>query len=316
MLIQFTFTPPDDLQQQLINSYPDITFRFQKSITADDPYLPEAKILVTYGEDLEDVHIQNAKRLEWVMVMSAGLERMPFKALLKKDIQVTNARGIHKIPMAEYTLGRILEVEKKMRELRELEKKHIWDRNHQFGELYGKTMVVIGAGAIGREVARLAKAFGMSVAGINRDGRPAEHFDRTAGMQKLMDEIPSGDYIVSVLPSTEETKHFLTEQHFNAMKESAIFINIGRGDAVEEKVLLGALRNGSIRHAVLDVFHEEPLPAEHPYWEMDTVTISPHISSISQNYLPRCFEIFEYNLQRFLKGKKDFKNEIDLERGY
>ncbi|PLT31855.1 D-2-hydroxyacid dehydrogenase [Peribacillus deserti] len=316
MLIQFTFTPPDHLQEQLQKKYPEVTFHFQKALEADELIMPQCEILVTYGEDLNDSHIVHADNLRWIMVVSAGLEKMPLAAIKERDILVTNARGIHKIPMAEYTIGRILEVEKKMRELREQEKEHRWNRNYEFGELYGKTMLIIGAGAIGTEIARLANAFGMHTIGVNKSGKVVDYIDKVYKMDHLLSVLGEGDYIVSILPSTVETRNLLTEDHFRRMKSSSIFINIGRGDLVKESVLLKALNHSQISHAILDVFHEEPLPVDHPYWDMDNVTISPHISSISKNYLPKAMEIFESNLDTYLRRTDGFQNLIDLERGY
>ncbi|MBM7693590.1 phosphoglycerate dehydrogenase-like enzyme [Peribacillus deserti] len=316
MLIQFTFMPPEHLQQEMTAKFSELTFHFQNGLKVNDPLLSQCEILVTYGEDLQDSHILNGTNLRWIMVVSAGLEKMPLNVIKEKNIRVTNARGIHKIPMAEYTIGRILEVEKKMRELREQEKEHKWDRNLSYGELTGKTILINGAGAIGSEIGRLAKAFGMHTIGVNRSGKNADHIDKLYKIGDLLSIIDQGDYIVSVLPSTAETRHLLTDEHFGRMKSSGVFINIGRGDLVEEKTLLHALKSGQIAHAVLDVFHEEPLPANHPYWDMANVTVSPHISSISKNYLPRAFAIFVNNLEEYLKGSNEFINLIDLERGY
>jgi len=128
--------------------------------------------------------------------------------------------------------------------------------------------------------------------------------------------LPKADFIVSVLPSTKETKHFLEKNHFDLMKNSSVFINIGRGDLIQEDVLMAALQEGKIAHAYLDVFYTEPLAEDHPFWRMENVTVTPHISSLTKNYMPRSFEIFKQNLHTYIKKDADFINVIDMDRGY
>ncbi|MGE6379297.1 D-2-hydroxyacid dehydrogenase [Peribacillus muralis] len=314
MLLFSTIIPDESIQTRMKYVFPDLTFVYQAGWT-DGP-LSEAEVFITYGEDLTEEIIEKAKNLKWIMVMSAGMELLPFKAIEKRGIMVTNARGIHKIPMAEYTIGMILQYEKKLKLLMKNEREERWDRKIEVGELNGKTMLVIGTGAIGGEVARLGKAFRMTTLGVNRSGKPVEYIDHIYTLECLLEVMPNADYIVSVLPSTDETMHLLHEEHFKAMKESAVFINIGRGDLVKEEVLLNALESGELAHAILDVFDPEPLRKGHPFWRMENVTVTPHLSSKSGEYLPRTFAIFENNMLEYLKAGKEFINVIDLSRGY
>lgn len=306
--------PAEDIQNELKREFPQVSFHFKKGIERE--LLSDAEIFITYGEDLTAELIEEAKQLKWIMVMSAGMEKMPFAACKKQGILVTNARGIHKIPMAEFTIGMMLQHVKQLTTLWENEKNAIWERKLPMGELFGKTVLVLGSGAIGGEVARLAKAFNMETLGMNRSGLNTEWVDRMFGMQNVEQALPEADFIVSVLPSTSETRNFLKPSHFALMKQSAAFINIGRGDIVEEKVLLDALVNHEIAHAYLDVFYTEPLAENHPFWTMENVTVTPHISSLTKNYLPRSFEIFKENLRTYMKKEKSYINLIDLNRGY
>ena len=152
MLILSTIIPNEDIQKKMNRAFPDLTFLYQETWTAEK--LQEAEILITYGEDLTDEIIERAVNVKWIMVMSAGLELMPMTSIEKSGIMVTNARGIHKIPMAEYTMGMLLQYEKKLKQLIENEADEIWDRKIEVGELNGKTMLILGTGAIGGEVAR------------------------------------------------------------------------------------------------------------------------------------------------------------------
>ncbi|MGG4264432.1 D-2-hydroxyacid dehydrogenase [Peribacillus simplex] len=314
MLILSTIIPNEGIQTKMKDAFPELNFIYQEGWM--DERLNEAEILITYGEDLTEKIIGKAANLKWIMVMSAGMELMPFKAIEERGIMVTNARGIHKIPMAEYTIGMLLQYEKKLKLLLKNEREEIWDRKIEVGELNGKTMLVLGAGAIGGEVARLGKAFRMTTLGVNRSGKPVESIDRLYTLDNLLEAIPGADYIVSVLPSTDETKDLLQKEHYKAMKESAVFVNIGRGDLIDEGVLIEALEAGELAHAILDVFDPEPLEKGHPFWRMENVTVTPHLSSKSGEYLPRTFAIFEKNMREYLKGGKDFINVIDLSRGY
>ncbi|SET70639.1 Phosphoglycerate dehydrogenase [Salinibacillus kushneri] len=304
------------IQDRLLHSYPSLTFRFCDDIKEAEAYLPQAEVLITYGEDLTDNHIDKAENLKWIMVISAGVDKMPFGTIREKSILVTNVRGIHGIPMSEYAISMLLQVSRQAKILYNNEQKHHWDRTVYMTEMYGQTMLVVGTGAIGQEVARLAKAFQMKTIGLSRSGRPAKYFDDTGQIDQLLEKLPEADYIVSVLPSTDDTKHIYQESHFQAMKDQAIFLNMGRGDAVDEKALIKALNQNEIRHAVLDVFEQEPLPEDHPFWDMENVTVTPHISGISRYYQPRAFEIFEANLEKYLNNQTDFINIIDPERGY
>ncbi|MGE7186036.1 D-2-hydroxyacid dehydrogenase [Peribacillus sp. NPDC006672] len=314
MLILSTIIPNEGIQTKMKDAFPELNFIYQEEWK--DERLSEAEILITYGEDLTEKTIGKAANLKWIMVMSAGMELMPFKAIEERGILVTNARGIHKIPMAEYTIGMLLQYEKKLKLLMKNEREEMWDRKIEVGELNSKTMLVLGAGAIGGEVARLGKAFGMTTLGVNRSGKPVESIDRLYTLDNLLEAIPGADYIVSVLPSTDETKKLLQKEHFKAMKESAVFVNIGRGDLIDEEVLTEALEAGELAHAILDVFDPEPLEKEHHFWRMENVTVTPHLSSKSGEYLPRTFAIFEKNMREYLKAGKDFINVIDLSRGY
>ncbi|ESU32363.1 hypothetical protein G3A_11645 [Bacillus sp. 17376] len=314
MKIYSSILPAETLQEDVKKEFPQVSFEFHKGIK-EELFL-HAEIFLTYGEDLTEELIFKADKLKWIMVMSAGLDRMPFEACKKRGILVTNVRGIHKIPMAEFTIGMMLQHVKQMRSLWTNEQAKAWERKLPMGELYGKTLLILGIGTIGGEVARLAKAFNMKTIGVNRSGREAEWADEIFTMDNYREAMPEADFIVSVMPSTNETRHFLDASDFEIMKDTAVFINIGRGDLVKDDVLTAALQEKKIAHAYLDVFYEEPLIESHPFWTMENVTVTPHISSLTKNYLTRSFEIFKHNLHTYNKNSSDYLNVIDMDRGY
>ncbi len=316
MKVVSTFQPKEEFVTDLKESFPMVDFHFFKNVLEAEADLPHAEIIVTMGEDLTEQHIDSCKELKWIMVTSAGLEKMPFEAIRKKDILVTNAKGIHKVPMAEFTFGLMLQHAKQLQAVSKQEEEGIWNRRLPTSELFSSTLLILGAGAIGSEIARLAKAFHMNVYGVNSDGHPVKDFDKMYSLNTFEEQLPYADYIVAVLPSTEKTKYILRLEHFNQMKDTAVFINIGRGDLVKESVLFDAVSSNAIGHIYLDVFENEPLPKNHPFWQEKSITITPHLSSITKNYLPRAFTIFKNNLTSYLNNNEDFINVINAERGY
>ncbi|HLR51496.1 MAG TPA: D-2-hydroxyacid dehydrogenase [Candidatus Avamphibacillus sp.] len=316
MAILFSLKISDEDKKELKANYRQQEFIFCENMDEAKEHISKAEVIVTYGNDLNETLVEQATRLNWVCVLSAGVDGLPFEALNKKDILVTNVRGIHKVPMSEYAISMLMQVYRREKILMEKERNHEWYRSSRPLEISGKTMLIAGTGAIGREVARLAKAFHMKTIGVSRSGRELEYFDENVTTDKIKFRLPEADFIVSVLPSTKETKHFYTYDFFEMMKDSAIFLNMGRGDAVESDVIVKAIKEKEIMHAVLDVFEEEPLPENHPLWNLENVTITPHISGISPNYLPRALEILKENLDIYTKGRSDFINKIDISRGY
>lgn len=307
---------PEEIKHRLAEKFSDVDFTFCHGMEEAEPYLDQADIFLTYGEDLTPKHLKKAERLKWIMVLSAGMDRMPFEEIRARGIIVTNVRGIHAKPMAEYAISMLLQVSRQAKVLIEQEKTHEWNRKPLMTEIGEQTMVVLGTGAIAQEVARLAKAFHMKTIGVSKTGKDKPHFDETYKTAQLMEVVSRGDFIVSVLPSTEETVHLLNDDHFEQMADHAIFLNMGRGDLVSTEVLLRSVREERIAHAVLDVFEQEPLPPHHPLWDERRVTITPHLSGISPHYVPRAFDIFEGNLRAYVTGEGELLNIIDLKRGY
>lgn len=283
---------PGYLKEELVNEFPDLDFNFDNRINDVLNEVKEAEVILTYGEDLTaDINQQN--------------------------ILVTNSKGVHKIPMAEYTISMMLQISRESQQLHENQQERKWDRRVKMHELHGKTIFILGAGAIGTEIARLAKAFGMKTEGMNRSGRTVEYFDGIHTYNGLEAGMRKADFVVSVLPSTKETKGLLDYKAFSWMQPEGIFINIGRGDAVREADLVKVLHEGKIKHAVLDVFEEEPLRENHSFWSMKNVTVTPHLSGITENYLPRAMDIFKRNLALYINGDySSMENTIDLKQGY
>ena len=315
MDVLFLFRIREHQEEMLKKEFPEIHFLFDRK--PDDPALETSEVIVTYGADIDENVLDRAKNLKWIMVASAGVEQMPLGRIRERGIPVTNVRGIHKTPMAETMLAHILAYRKKLGVVYEQQDRSEWNQKIRGTELLDSKALILGPGAIGSEIGRLLQAFGVRTYGCNRSGRQAEHMDEMISFGGLVDTLPEMDTVISVLPSTPETRGLLGHEHFGAMKDSALFLNFGRGDLYEEKVLIEALENGRPAAAVLDVFETEPLPADSPLWKMENVTVSPHVSSHSGRYIERSLDIFMPNLRAYLDGRMDeMENRVDPERGY
>lgn len=314
MEVLFTFDMKKHQEEGLVTKFPEVTFHFNKK--SEDIEIQTASIIVTYGGDVDTVLLDKAKALEWIMVASAGVEKMPLAEIAERNIVMSNVRGIHKTPMAESVLAHILSLQRSLPLIDERQRSKEWNRKVGSIELKGSTALILGPGAIGSEIGRLLQAFGVTTIGCNRSGKASESMDETIKFEALLDRVGEVDFVISVLPSTTETKGLLTEGHFKAMKDNAVFMNFGRGDLFAEPILIAALKNNEIRHAVLDVFELEPLPADNELWLLENCTVSPHVSSLSGKYVERALVIFGENLDKWQQGERDLLNLIDMELGY
>ena len=312
--VLFTFPVKEYLIEELLTEFPKVDFTF--SSIKDEEALKRAEIIVTYGEDISVATLDQALELKWLMVASAGLEKMPLSEIASRNIFVTNVKGIHKTPMTESVMAHLLAIKRALPWMYKQQENSEWSKRSGSTELFGSTALIIGPGAIGSEIGRLLQAFGVTTIGCNRSGENAPNMNSMINFEQLSDELPKVDVVISVLPSTPETRGLLTYDHFVLMKEDAIFMNFGRGDLIKEEQLIQAMQERQISYAVLDVFENEPLNENHPLWKMEGVIVSPHVSSHSSEYVPRALKIFRHNLHEWIEAGTNYQNVIDLEKGY
>ncbi|MBI1886753.1 MAG: D-2-hydroxyacid dehydrogenase [Chloroflexi bacterium] len=257
-----------------------------------------------------------APALRWVQLTSAGVDRLVESDLLRSGVMVTTASGIHAVPIGEYVIGMMLAFAKGLPRAFRAQSEAAW-RPYLAEELEGKTVGVIGLGAIGKHVAKLAKGLGMRVLAVRRsDGAPpVEHIDRLLPRSGLAELLAESDYVVVAAPLTAETRHLIGDEQLAAMKPSAVIINISRGAIIDEMALVRALKEGRIAGAGLDVFAAEPLPPESDLWRLENVIVTPHISGGTPRYLERAVALFCDNLRRYLAGEPP-RNLVDVGRGY
>lgn len=276
--------------------------------------IADADAFVTWWSTFHPEYITYAKQLRWIQTLTAGVDNFLIPEILDRGILLTSCKGIHGIPMSEHMMGMLLGVTRGLYAIRENQKNKSWDRP-RIEELYGKTLVILGLGHIGRDLAKRANAFGMRVVGVKRTPSSEEFVDKVYGSDDMMTAIAEGDVVVSILPYTPDTYHLIGRDHFARMKSNAIFMSFGRGDVVDENALIAALQQKQIRAAILDVFEEEPLAPTSPLWEMENVYISPHTSALSTYYMERAMEIIGHNLRAYLTGQP-LRNVVDVAKGY
>ncbi|MFE5323020.1 D-2-hydroxyacid dehydrogenase [Paenibacillus sp. NPDC056579] len=279
-------------------------------------HLKDAEIVVDWKDVCKTECLQPDSKLRWVQNWGAGVDRMPLGELAERGIWLTNASGVHAFPISETILAMMLGFTRKLHLSIRHQLKSEWKGTGTLGEIHGKTMGIIGVGAIGEETARLGKAFGMQVLGVRRSGRPSEFVDRMYDNDGLDAVLEQSDYVVVTVPATDESRHMFGRRQFERMKPTAMYINIGRGATTDTEALIDALQNGTIAGAGLDVYEQEPLPDSSPLWQMDNVIMTPHNSGSTDQYNERAFEIFLHNLQEYVQGKAPSRNRVDYERQY
>jgi phosphoglycerate dehydrogenase-like enzyme len=258
--------------------------------------------------------VPRAPRLRWIQSSSAGVEDLAHPVLVERGIELTNAGGVFDVGLAESVLGFLLAFSARILEsARRVPGEWVFDPVRL---LRGTLALVVGAGSIGAETGRLLRSVGLRVRGVARTARPPDDvFESIVGPDDLHTELATADHVVNVLPITPATRRMFGSAQFAAMKPTAVFVNIGRGATVDEPALIQALRGGVIAGAALDVFDEEPLPAENPLWRMPNVLVSPHRAGDHEGWEADVVALFVANLRRFVAGEP-LRNVVDVELGY
>ncbi len=241
--------------------------------------------------------------LKWLHTFSAGVDAPVFQTIIDRGALLTNSSGASAPSIAQYALAMMLHRTKRIDEWRDQQRRHEWAMLNT-GELTGQTAGIIGTGAIGGEVARLAKAFGMRTVGMRRSDKRTPHIDELVTRRRLPYLLKQSDFVVLACPLTKETEGLIGERELRAMKPTATLINVARGRIVDEAWLLRALEERWIAGACLDVFTVEPLPDSSSLWDMPSVIVTPHNSGPSPLNMGRAMAIFLDNLDRFANGHK------------
>ncbi|MCB0122998.1 MAG: D-2-hydroxyacid dehydrogenase [Caldilineaceae bacterium] len=311
----------DQLAQIDLNEIAAAAPGYELLVTQDRRQIEEklSEIEIVFNSFPYDL-VARAPNLRWIQQWGAGADwllRYP-AAVADPQLTVTNGSGIHPIPITEHIFGLILALGRRIHTQIRQQRHHQWQSmpGESLFELPGKTMVLIGVGAIGERTAQVATALGLRVLGVRRDPTQAvANVDAMYGQEALPTLLPQADFVVLTVPLTQETKHMIGEAELRAMKPSAYILNVGRGGTIDESALITALAEGWIAGAGLDVTEVEPLPPDSPLWEMDDVIITSHYAGATPRYIERLTALFLDNLRRYQAGEP-LRNVVDKHLGY
>jgi D-2-hydroxyacid dehydrogenase (NADP+) len=278
-------------------------------------HLADCDVVSGFPYDLAELEFQDAKNLKWIHTLSAGVDKVLTPYVKESQLLVSNSSGVHAIPIAEHVLAFMLIFAKKFYESFEKQQQKLWQGNDGMFELRGSTLLVIGLGRVGSEIAKVAYGIGMNVIAVDRSKKKPAYIAKMYGANALRDALPEADFAVLALPHTVDTHHLFDMEKFRIMKDTAVLINIGRGSLLHEQELIEALEKKVIAGAALDVTEKEPLAAGSPLWSMKNVIITPHHSSQTDKRMGRMIDQFCTNIQAYTEGRP-LPNLVDKQKGY
>ena len=264
--------------------------------------LENAEVLIGHHFQFDEQMLTRAPRLRWIQSLTTGTDAILQLAALRAEVTVTSTRGMHGPQMSELVFLQMLALLRDFPRMQRNQAAHRWDRWAQ-PLLAGKTIVIVGVGAIAEVLAPRCKAFGMRVCGVSNSSRKPAGFDEIMPRNELRRAAAAADFLVLIVPHSAQTENLIDATVLACMKPSAYLINVARGGVLDEEALLAALREQRLAGAALDVFRERPLPPEHPLWSQENIIITPHIGGMSDVYLDQAYPIVHGNIEKFLAGK-------------
>jgi phosphoglycerate dehydrogenase-like enzyme len=328
--IAFAMDVPEDVLARFRADFPEIRF-----IVPGEDAGPDERAMLratsATGDDLRDAdgligwrvaaeELAAAPRLRWLHASGAGVERYPLAAIAARGIVMTNASGVSAPNMAEHVLGMMLALARRLPALVQAQARQAWrdmQTHEEVSELQGQTMLIVGMGDIGQEVAKRAAAFGMRIQGLRRrrDLPSPPGCESVFGVDDLHQALSGADHVVITLPHTPDSRGLFDAAAFAAMKPGAMIYNVGRGLVIDTAALIAALESGHLGGAGLDVTDPEPLPADSPLWGMDNVLITAHTSGATPRYWERQSALIAEILRHIQRGDPP-PNLVDLQAGY
>jgi phosphoglycerate dehydrogenase-like enzyme len=312
---------PKHFVDQLRRAFPQHTFAEAWDREAIRRLLPDADAAFTPFVD-RDV-FPSASRLRWVQSPAVGVGSLMFPELLSSPVVITSARGIRARAIAEHVLGVTIALARKLPLAMRAQVAHRWAQDDLEGAsvdvraLEGQRMGIVGLGAIGLELVKIAAPFGFRISAIRRrvgEQKP-DGVEEVWPPDRLHDLLAQSDVVVLAAPHTPETKRLIGPAELDRVKRGALLVNIARGKLVDDDALIAALRDGRVGGAALDVFSTEPLPQDSPYWDMPNVIVTPHTSGAMQDFWTPLVALFSDNLRRFERGES-LRNVVDKVAGY
>lgn len=306
-----------DYGEERMNKVRDLGYEIllypEKNLVYDAP-MADAEVMVCYSP-FKTLDISRMTGLKWIQLSSIGVDQVPIDKAKEMKLSITNNRGGYSIPMGEWIVLKILEIYKQSKFFYKNQQLHTWQLTTDILELSGKRIGYIGTGTIAQETAKRLRGFNVSQIGFNTTGRSVQPFDECFAIGMLDRWIQRFDVLVLAVPATSGTHRLISRNILKKMKDSAVLINVSRGSVIDEKALLEQLEAGRFMGVALDVFEQEPLDPEHPFWDIERAYITPHNCWVSEQRNERRFNIIFENLQRY-SLKQDLMNQVDLDKGY
>lgn len=311
---------PDWLRDRMQQSFPQVHFVQLDSFENLKQEIEDAEVLL--GWQLRAEQFAEARKLRWIHATTAAVHQLLFPELVASDVRITNSADIHGPVVAEHAIALIFAMAKGVPTAVRDQAAHRWGQQDLWRtslrprEIRGATLVLVGLGAIGKECVKLAKALGMRVHAVRQ--RPelgAEGADRVFGTGEIKEALAEADYVLLAAALTPNTASLFNDNVFAGMRSDACFLNVSRGELVDEAALERALRQNKIRAAALDVFITEPLPGNSPLWDLENLLITPHTAALTDKLWERHFVRFSENLGRYIEGRP-LLGEISKQKGY
>ena len=311
VLILLTLPEPvrSQYRDRLRSRFPEITIELVDHHSKTGPYIAAADALITFAPMLSSQVLESAKRLKWIQALGTGVDNLIDQAALRKDVLVTNVRGIHGAPVSEAAIAAMLALARGLPRVIRAQDERQW-RRFPAQLLHDKTVGIFGIGQIAEALAPKCKAFGMRVVGVTSAPRNIAGFDRMHRREELAQVVGDFDFLVLLTPLTAATRNSIDTKILAAMKPTSYLINLARGGVVDEPALIEALNDKRLAGAALDVFSQEPLPVDHPLWSMPNVIITTHQGGFCDVYIDYALPTVETNMACFLKG--DFNGMVNV----
>lgn len=298
--------------------------KLEKNFRQEFIYCPKKDVTDEIVSDVEVILgnvppkvLKNAKELKWLQLSFAGTEGY-CDGSLPEGVILTNATGAFGLPIAEHMIGMLFELEKGLQRFYASQEKHEWKVHHNARIIEGKRVLVIGMGDIGTAFGQKMHALGCRVVGVKRrEGRPPEGIEGLYTLDRLEKLLPKADIVAMCLPGNKDTFHLMNKERFALMKEGSVLLNVGRGITLDTDALVDALQEEHLAGAALDVTDPEPLPSDHPLWDMGNVIITPHVAgpSVLPEIQEKILDICIGNLECYLV-QRPMRNVIDFKTGY
>ena len=294
----------------LAKRFPAVQFHIGHHVEDVEDIIAGVNVIFGLGHHIPPAMIAKTKNLKWVQALTTGTETLTAPGVLPSDVILTSTRGIHGPQMSELAFLNMIALARNFKKNLLNQSAAKWE---QWGQpiLEGKTIVIVGLGLLAEHLAERCKLFGMTVIGVSNGRAGAPHFDEVHSRSELQKLAARADFLMLLVPYSEETHHLIDRGVIAAMKPTAFLINLARGGVLDEAALIEHLQAGKIAGAGIDVFSTMPLPPDNPLWRMPNVIITPNIGGRSDKFVAQTMTVLEPNLQAFIDGRlKDLRNLV------